>query len=61
MTRVPHTDPRRERGFLERFGATILQGGIAPVPTTLYFYQAELGLLPQEVWFIGLHPGPQVG
>jgi hypothetical protein len=38
---------------LERFGATILQGGIAPVPTTLYFYQAELGLSPQEVWFIG--------
>ena len=53
MTRVPHTDPRRGRGFLERFGATILQGGIAPVPTTLYFYQAELGLSPQEVWFIG--------
>ena len=44
--------PRAGRSFVERFGATILRGGIAPVPATLYFYQAELGLSPQEVWFI---------
>jgi hypothetical protein len=44
---------RSGRSFLDRFGATILRGGIAPVPATLYFFQAELGLSPQEVWFIG--------
>jgi hypothetical protein len=48
-----HTSSRPGRSFLDRFGATILRGGIAPVPATLYFYQAELGLSPQEVWFIG--------
>ena len=47
------TTTRPGRTFLDRFGATILRGGIAPVPSTLYFYQAELGLSPQEVWFIG--------
>jgi hypothetical protein len=53
MTQHPHSPSRRGRGFLERFGATILRGGIAPIPTTLYFYQAELGLSPQEIWFTG--------
>ena len=38
--------------FLARFGATILAGGIAAIPTSLYHYQAELGLVPQEVWFV---------
>ncbi len=53
MTRSAPTEPRRRRDFVARFGATILQGGIAPVPTTLYFYQGELGLSAQEVWFVG--------
>ncbi|HEX2037479.1 MAG TPA: DnaA N-terminal domain-containing protein [Chloroflexota bacterium] len=39
--------------FLSRFGATILSGGIAAIPMSLYHYQAELGLVPQEVWFVG--------
>jgi hypothetical protein len=39
--------------FLARFGATVLSGGIAPIPTALYMYQAHLGLSPQEIWFIG--------
>lgn len=39
--------------FLARFGATILSGGIAAIPTSLYHYQAQLGLVPQEVWFVG--------
>lgn len=47
----PLSDPRYQ--FLARFGAVILSGGIAAVPRALYYYQAELGLLPQEVWFVG--------
>jgi hypothetical protein len=30
-----------------------LSGGIAAIPMALYHYQAELGLVPQEVWFVG--------
>src|SRR5215212_6070065 len=52
MTRSTPTDPRRGYSFTARFGATILRGGIAPVPTTLYYYQGELGLSAQEVWFV---------
>ena len=44
-------DPRYR--FLARFGATILSGGIAAIPMALYHYQAALGLVPQEVWFVG--------
>ena len=39
--------------FLSRFGSTILSGGIAAIPKALYMYSAELGLVPQEVWFVG--------
>ena len=56
MARRPDSDPlprdARYR-FLARFGSVILSGGIAAVPRALYYYQAELGLLPQEVWFVG--------
>jgi hypothetical protein len=38
--------------FLARYGATILRGGIAAIPTALYRYQGELKLAPQHVWFI---------
>jgi hypothetical protein len=38
--------------FEERFGPTILQGGITPIPSSLYRYQGALGLTAQEVWFI---------
>jgi hypothetical protein len=48
---APATDPRYR--FLSRFGATLLSGGIAAIPMALYHYQAELGLAPQEVWFVG--------
>ncbi|HET7772152.1 MAG TPA: hypothetical protein VFN74_25490 [Chloroflexota bacterium] len=47
----PLVDPRYR--FLARFGATILSGGIAAIPMALYHYQAALGLIPQEVWFVG--------
>lgn len=39
--------------FLSRFGSVILSGGIAAIPKSLYMYSAELGLIPQEVWFVG--------
>lgn len=43
---------QRHRRFLARYGATILRGGIATIPKALYRYQAELGLRPQQVWFV---------
>src|SRR5437868_5167876 len=46
------TSPPRDRSFVARFGATILRGGITPIPTSLFRYQAVLGLSPQEVWFL---------
>ena len=45
-------DTQRNRQFLARYGATILRGGIAAIPAALYRYQGELGLKPQQVWFI---------
>jgi hypothetical protein len=52
-TAAPATDPDPRYRFLSRFGATLLSGGIAAIPMALYHYQAELGLAPQEVWFVG--------
>lgn len=36
---------------MERFGETILSGGVAAIPFALFRYQAELNLAPEEVWF----------
>ncbi|MCA9864030.1 MAG: hypothetical protein KC432_13450, partial [Thermomicrobiales bacterium] len=41
-----------QNSFLARYGATILRGGIAAIPAALFRFQAELGLKPQQVWFI---------
>ncbi|MQL50831.1 hypothetical protein GFC01_00765 [Desulfofundulus thermobenzoicus] len=38
--------------FLERYGQTILKNGIAAIPFSLFNCQKELGLGPEEVWFI---------
>jgi hypothetical protein len=38
--------------FLARYGATVLRGGIAAIPTAIFTYQALLDLSPQETWFI---------
>jgi hypothetical protein len=51
MARSESSNQRNQR-FLARYGATILRGGIATIPKALYKYQAELGLKPQQVWFI---------
>ncbi len=53
MTDQPPESSTPGRGFAQRFGPTILQGGITPVPSTLYRYQGALGLTAQEVWFVG--------
>jgi hypothetical protein len=44
--------PPGQNSFLARYGATILRGGIATVPAALFRFQAELGLKPQQVWFV---------
>jgi hypothetical protein len=43
---------QRNYTFLARYGATILRGGIASIPSALYRYQGELKLPVQHVWFI---------
>ena len=43
---------QNSRRFLARYGAIILRGGIASIPSALYRYQGELGLKPNQVWFI---------
>ena len=55
MTRGERDDQPNRR-FLARYGAIILRGGIASIPTALYRYQGELGLKPNQVWFIAFAP-----
>ena len=38
--------------FVARYGKTILRDGLAPIPQSLFIYQAKLDLRPEEVWFI---------
>lgn len=52
MPKVESEPPQDARGFLARYGATILRGGIAAIPSALYRYQGELGLGAQLIWFI---------
>lgn len=55
MPRIPAPEPPgegRKSAFLSRYGATILRGGIATIPTALFTYGAILDLSPQETWFI---------
>jgi hypothetical protein len=49
---VPAPTAQSNRAFVERFGATIIRGGVTAIPSALYLYQGELGLTPQLVWFI---------
>jgi hypothetical protein len=43
---------RAGSSFDARYGKLIRTAGIGTVPFALFYYQAELGLQPQEVWFI---------
>lgn len=38
--------------FNERYGESIVSGGVAAVPFALFRYQKELGLSPEETWFV---------
>jgi hypothetical protein len=43
----------RDYSFAARYGRVVLRRGVAAVPRALFTYQAELGLAPQQLWFIG--------
>ena len=51
-TRHPPDATDKTHTFLARYGATVLRGGIAAIPTAIFTYQALLDLSPQETWFI---------
>lgn len=43
--------PQSDFSFLARYGSIISKAGVATIPSALFFYQGELGLKPEEVWF----------
>ena len=49
---MPGEARRAGSSFDARYGKLIRTAGIGTVPFALFYYQAELGLQPQEVWFI---------
>ena len=44
--------PPNDRSMAGRYGQLILSDGIAAIPVALYYKQAPLDLLAQEVWFV---------
>src|SRR5690348_13771989 len=44
--------PTPDRSMAGRYGQLILSDGIAAIPVALYYKQAPLDLLAQEVWFV---------
>jgi hypothetical protein len=52
IAEVPGEARRAGSSFDARYGKLIRTAGIGTVPFALFYYQAELGLQPQEVWFI---------
>ncbi len=38
--------------FVARYGRVICKHGVAAIPRALFTYQRELGLSPQQVWFV---------
>lgn len=40
------------RSWEARYGQVILQDGVAAIPSALYYYQGQLDLSAQEVWFV---------
>ncbi len=41
-----------DTSFVARYGRVIARAGIAAIPCALFTYQAQLGLSPQQVWFV---------
>jgi len=42
----------RDTSFVARYGRVIARYGVAAVPRALFTFSAELGMTPQQVWFI---------
>jgi hypothetical protein len=42
-----------DHSFAARFGRVVLRRGVAAIPRALFTYQADLGISPQQLWFIG--------
>lgn len=49
---MPSHRPRADFSFMARYGRTISRAGIAAIPTALFYYQAELRLGPELLWFV---------
>jgi hypothetical protein len=48
MAELGQVDP----SFVARYGIVITRRGVAAVPRAIFTHQAELGLTPQQVWFV---------
>ncbi len=44
--------PRSQYSFLERYGEILSKSGVASIPNAVFYYQAELGLSVDLVWFV---------
>lgn len=44
---------RKDYSFAARYGRIVLRRGVTAMPRALFTYQADLGLSPQHLWFIG--------
>lgn len=42
-----------DHSFAARYGRVVLRRGVAAIPRALFTYQADLGISPQQLWFIG--------
>jgi hypothetical protein len=43
---------RSQYSFLERYGEILSKSGVASIPNAVFYYQAELGLSVDLVWFV---------
>lgn len=45
-------DAMPDHSFVARFGSVIVSRGVAAVPQALFTFEGDLGLTPQQMWFI---------
>lgn len=45
-------DSLPDHSFVARFGSVIVSRGVAAVPQALFSFEGDLGLTPQQMWFI---------
>lgn len=46
------SDSVTDHSFVARFGSVIVSRGVAAVPQALFTFEGDLGLTPQQAWFI---------